>query len=87
MTKTLADEVRELQDRLSSILNEDPAGWPNFQVEDARFDALRSAQKHISQALETHNHHQSRDFGEEYLNHIDEAMEILYEILKQHNRL
>ena len=90
MVRTLADEVRELQDRLVKIAEGGESNnWPNFQIDDKRYDALNSVKGLISQALHTHNygHDKSQDFGEEYFRHIDEAMEILYAILDQHNRL
>lgn len=87
MTRTLADEVRELQDRLVKILEDGASpGWGDLVNNvNARQDALYKVQEHITKAMEFHIRHEV--FGDEYLNHVDEAMKILYEILKQHNRL
>ena len=88
MVKTLANEIKELQDRLLKILEGENRAydWPDFVNDpNVRRDFLHTASKNISNAIEVHI--TDGEFDDEYLDSINEAMEILYAILEQHHRI
>lgn len=90
MTRTLADEIRELQDRLVAIaegkIEEMSGNHPDLVTsKDTRQNYLHQASVHISKAMEFHM--RDAEFGDEYLNHVEEAMDKLRAILEQHHRI